>query len=354
MEHITLYFKQGASDKVYQAGIEPKDGGYVVVFAYGRRGSTLTTGTKTQSAVPYDAAKAVFDKLVREKTAKGYTPGEDGTPYQHGNKQTSGVLPQLLNAVDESDLEALLNSTDHVMQEKFDGRRLILQKTGGTVTGINKLGVVTGFPAIIAEEFRVSGADFIVDGEIVGEEYHAFDLLELDGEDLRERTYQERYLHLKGLLASFYHLHIDGVESIVHPREKRQRFEQLRATNREGVVFKRIDAPYTVGRPCSGGPQLKFKFVATASFIVIKANGKRSVGLMVFDGDKVVPVGNVTIPCNHEIPAVGAVVEVRFLYAYRGGSLFQPVYLGTRDDIRAEECTLDQLKFKAEPEEAAA
>jgi len=33
METITLYFRQGASDKIYQAAIEPKDGGYVVTFA---------------------------------------------------------------------------------------------------------------------------------------------------------------------------------------------------------------------------------------------------------------------------------------------------------------------------------
>ena len=51
METITLYFRQGSSDKIYQAAIEPKDGGFTVNFAYGRRGSTLSTGTKTQSPV---------------------------------------------------------------------------------------------------------------------------------------------------------------------------------------------------------------------------------------------------------------------------------------------------------------
>ena len=37
MESTTLYFKQGSSDKEYHAAIEPKDGGYIVTFAYGRR-----------------------------------------------------------------------------------------------------------------------------------------------------------------------------------------------------------------------------------------------------------------------------------------------------------------------------
>jgi bifunctional non-homologous end joining protein LigD len=32
----------------------------------------------------------------------------------------------------------------------------------------------------------------------------------------------------------------------------------------------------------------------------------------------------------------------------RGGSLYQLVYLGVRDDIPPGECTVDQLKYKAE------
>jgi bifunctional non-homologous end joining protein LigD len=43
------------------------------------------------------------------------------------------------------------------------------------------------------------------------------------------------------------------------------------------------------------------------------------------------------------------VVEVRYLYAYRDSlALYQPVYLGPRDDVDAGECLVSQLKFKAE------
>ena len=67
------------------------------------------------------------------------------------------------------------------------------------------------------------------------------------------------------------------------------------------------------------------------------------------------PAGNVTIPPNHEIPTTGQVVECRYLYAFReSGSIYQPVYLGARDDITSDECTTAQLKYKAEPEEKAA
>ena len=89
-ERITLYYREGSSDKVYQAAIEPKGDLFVVNIAYGRRGSTMSTGTKTQTPVEYDSAKHIYDKLVGEKKAKGYTEGPDGTPYQHTDKGGSG------------------------------------------------------------------------------------------------------------------------------------------------------------------------------------------------------------------------------------------------------------------------
>ena len=46
-ENVTLYYRDAGSDKVYQAAVESSGNGFVVTFAYGRRGSTLTTGAKT-------------------------------------------------------------------------------------------------------------------------------------------------------------------------------------------------------------------------------------------------------------------------------------------------------------------
>ena len=61
---------------------------------------------------------------------------------------------------------------------------------------------------------------------------------------------------------------------------------------------------------------------------------------------------NVTIAPNKAIPAAGALVEIRYLYAYKGGSLYQATYLNERDDIEAGDCVLGQLKYKAEGGEA--
>ena len=75
----SLYYREGSSDKEYHVRLEPKHDGFVVNIAYGRRGSTLSTGTKTSAPVDYDAALITFDKLVKEKKAKGYTEGAEGT-----------------------------------------------------------------------------------------------------------------------------------------------------------------------------------------------------------------------------------------------------------------------------------
>jgi bifunctional non-homologous end joining protein LigD len=46
------------------------------------------------------------------------------------------------------------------------------------------------------------------------------------------------------------------------------------------------------------------------------------------------------------------VVEVQFLYAHEQSEvLYQPVYLGKRDDVEAKECLVSQLKYKPTDEE---
>ncbi len=177
--------------------------------------------------------------------------------------------------------------------------------------------------------------------------YHCFDLLNRDDDDLRDESYARRYDATLDLVDTVATDHIRYAETAVTANAKAGLVDRLRREKAEGVVFKHRLAPYTHGRPATGGSQLKLKFWATASCMVARPNpGRRSVELELFDGDRLVPVGSVTIPANHPIPTTGSVAEIRYLYAYSGGSLYQPVYLGRRDDITAAECRIGQLKFK--------
>src|ERR1035438_510629 len=172
MDRISLWYCEGASDKVYQAEIVPVSDGLQVNFAYGRRGGTMNTGTKTSKPMPYAQARKIFDTLVHAKIAKGYEPM--GAPIKvftsvGGDKRTpSGYKPQLLNAIEEADLEMYFKDPAYMMQEKMDGARRMAKKLGGDVFGINRKGEVVALPEQIAAEMRKL-PDCVLDGEQVGD-----------------------------------------------------------------------------------------------------------------------------------------------------------------------------------------
>ncbi len=352
IQQISLYYKDGSSDKVYHAQIEAKDNGYVVNFQYGRRGSTLTTGTKTKDPVALDKAQKTFQSLIKEKMSKGYTEGESGAVFQSATLEdrVTGIVPQLLNHVkSDEELEELLTNDDWFMEEKFDGRRLMTKKDSD-VLAINKKGLSILIPEVTANIVQSIPKQILTDGEIIGERYHIFDILEYDNQNLREISAFERYQILSG---------IEELKEFVIPayfseKEKRQAFYEINVRKGEGVVFKKKNSNYVSGRPASGGNQLKYKFWESATVKVIKQHKtKRSVTVAVYDGDKERDIGNVTIPANYDIPDVGSLVEVIYLYCHLGdeGKLYQSKYKGVRDDQDVSDCHIGQIKFKASSDE---
>ncbi len=349
--NVTLYYREGGSDKAYQAALEPSGTGFVVNFAYGRRGSTMTTGCKTPAPVDYAAASKIFDKLISAKTAKGYSPGESGTPYQGTacESQSTGILPQLLNPIDEDEAQKLIADPAWLAQEKFDGRRVLIRRRDTQITGINRRGLIIALPQpIVAHALTLGSQQWLLDGEAIGDNLYAFDLLENACVDLRQQPYARRLVAMYELLATAGGGPIIPVPTASTPSAKRNLLARLRQEGKEGIVFKRADSLYVPGRPARGGDQRKLKFTATVSCIVAGANGgRRSVALELLDGTSRIAVGNVTIPPRTQIPATGQVIDVRYLHAYPGGSLYQPVYLGVRSDILPADCTVGQLKFKS-------
>lgn len=368
IESVTLGFCQGSSDKVYAASLVEVDGGYLVEFQYGRRGNALKAGTKTASPVELAAAKKVYDKLVASKVSEGYTTGESGVAFQgsENEQRISGLLPQLLNPIDEDELEAFLEDDRHVGQQKHDGERRMLRAVAGVeVVGINRKGLTVPLPVPVVES--VASLSCVLDGEMVGNVLYAFDILEYDGQDLRSEGCLSRIQVLERVGQAFGEA-VKVVGTAIGSQAKRELLQRVRDLGQEGIVFKRVDAPYEPGRPNSGGAQRKFKLVDSATVRVRSVNGsKRSVevevsvprvvdGRTVY-GDVVMSVGSVTIPANHSIPAAGTVVEVEYLYCFEGGSLFQPVYKGPREDLVASDLSvisIRQLKFKKAHAEALA
>ena len=354
-ETISLYYRSGSSDKVYHVQlVAAEDGLFKVVFQFGRRGSTLQSGSKTNVPVPYDRARNIYDRLVAEKKGKGYTEGAAGTPFQGSEKagQLSGLMPQLLNPVEEDRVKDLIRDSDWMAQEKKDGIRLMVRSRDRVVSGSNRKGITIAIPAAVEDAIAGLSEGLVLDGEAVGDIYWAFDLLEIGEEDLRWRGAEARYHRLLRLVGN---LPEDDAVRIVPCASsaslKQELFDKLRRQRAEGVVFKKKTSPYTAGRPSSGGDQVKFKFTETATCLVDGVNdSRRSVRLLVATGSGSIPIGNVTIPVSTAIPPAGSLVEVRYLYAYPGGSLYQPVYLGERTDLAVPD-DLSTLKFKTSDED---
>ncbi len=352
MKNISLYYKGGSSDKVYQIQTVPEGDGFVVNFQYGRQGSTLQSGTKTAKPVEEAEAIKIFDKLVREKQAKGYTEGESGTPYSATSKEdrATDLHVQLLNPLDPDNLKDFLIDKNFGMQEKLDGKRMLLVYDGSKVYAVNRNGLICGAPENILQDFEsvvenTPTRGLVIDGECIGEVFHAFDVLKFDV----DVTHLPCFKRLLILLLLLQKKQPSIVLVPTYAGEvKTGAFDSLKKLNREGVVFKNLHAPYSAGRPASGGNQFKFKFQAEATCRVAGINGaKRSFSIEVRNGDGYINVGNCTVPANKEIPKVGDLVEIRYLYAFPTGALYQPFFKGVRDD-KTEADLHDSLKFKSE------
>jgi bifunctional non-homologous end joining protein LigD len=349
-----LHCREGSSDKVYHLDLEASGGGWVVNYANGRRGSTLTTGTKTAAGpVDYSSARKIYDKVLREKLGGGYVPtGEAAATYVQADRNHSGIQCALLNPVEIEDAEAFLADAAWIAQEKHNGRRMLLRKRGATVEGINRKGLTIGYPDSMVMPLLAISQDFVIDGEAIGETIYVFDVLEAsghpDGPDIRHLPYEERLSVLSELLhaAASSSGPVALVGTARTEAEKRRLWDAVLAANGEGIVFKRRDAAYPAGRPASGGALIKCKFWESCSAVVEGANAKRSVSLRLLRDGEWVDVGNCTVPPNHAIPEPGTVVEIRYLFANEGGCLQEPTYLGARNDIAQAECTLTQLKYK--------
>ena len=197
----------------------------------------------------------------------------------------------------------------------------------------------------------------IVDGEVMsiahedGTKYWLFDALAVGTEDLAQQGYAQRWERLFGDLEPGLSGPIAVLPFSSGRKEKAALLEQLRKSKAEGIVFKHRAAPYTAGRPASGGTQLKHKFVKTADVAIVE-NAGNAYRMVVFDGAKRVDVGKVfagtTNASRKELDAALArgetpVAEVKYLYATDDDQLYQPVFVRTRDDKEPEECAFGQL-----------
>jgi bifunctional non-homologous end joining protein LigD len=135
-------------------------------------------------------------------------------------------------------------------------------------------------------------------------DFHAFDLLNLNGEDLAERGNLERKEILAGLLASAQPpIHL--ADHVIGAGEKL--FSTMCAAGQEGIISKRVDAAYRGKRTRSW---LKVKCTRRQEFVIVgwqpsKAKGRAFASLLLaqHEGDALVYKGKVGTGFNAEVMA---------------------------------------------------
>ncbi len=360
---VELFFQEGASDKVYNATIVADDGAYTVQVSWGRRGSTLNEGAKAVR-VGLAAAEKKFESLVREKTNKGYQrvssesrPAAVAPPVGEGSGSKAprarakvGHAAQLLTPIEDDQLDRFLADDAMVAQQKIDGMRVIAH-VGAEIMVTNRDGQRATVDRRAFDGLSYLPHGTIVDGELLDDGYWLFDLLQLGGDDVRQLGYVERWNLLDGELEPALTGGVRVVPVAVGRARKRKLHARLRTAGAEGMVFKHRDAPYSAGRPSSGGPQRKHKFVKTADVVIVENAGNAYL-MAVRDGRSQFVVGKVFAGTTNTTrkaldTALGRgehpVCEVQYLYATDDHQLFQPVFLRVRDDKPSDQCRRDQL-----------
>ncbi|TPI76333.1 DNA ligase D [Mesorhizobium sp. B2-8-9] len=282
-----------------------------------------------------------------------------------------------------------------IHEMKYDGYRILVALGGGEARAYTRSGLDWSdrFPSILAEARKLKVRSALIDGEAVvmdkegrssfqalqnalkgapaSIDFYAFDLLQLDGEDLTRLPLLQRKQKLETILPAKqpvlrYSDHIQG-----RGEELLNRFCDA---GLEGVISKLADSAYVGARD---GSWLKIKCIKRQEFVLVgwtpsdKDRAFRSLILGVHDGGKLRYAGKVgtgfnaagmarlmktMAPLEQKAATVEApraevrgahwlrprlVAEIAFTEMTNEGTLRHPSYLGLRDDKKPEAVVLE-------------
>jgi len=222
------------------------------------------------------------------------------------------LLPALLE--ETFDPAPFLADDAWAMEEKLNGRRMILTKFGNVVRAYSRNGLEYLAPLAVVKCAQQYPFDFVLDGELVGEVFIMFDLPLMDCSN-EERT-------------DWFGCNVFSmVDRATGALAKFALFDRIKSEGGEGVVFKRLDGLYCPGARNYG---FKFKFYLTETVHVESVDIlKSSMAISRFGK----PCGRVSFPFNQPWPKVGELWEVRYDELSATGKLMRPRLLIRRDDL---------------------
>ena len=225
---------------------------------------------------------------------------------------------QLLS--ETTDAEPFLADADWCAQEKIDGIRCVIIYDASGVRAVSRQLRPLKLTSGLLRAASAMPADSVIDGELVGGRFVAFDVQMLAGRDVTALPMIERFAMLAALP-------FERVRCAIGKDDKRQLLETVRAESGEGVVFKFLHEPYVDGRTPAA---VKFKFWQREVFAVTDVDiGTGTVGLLASGRD----AGRCSFPFNSSWPRVGDLVAVRFARIHESGKLCHPVWCGLHRDL---------------------
>ncbi|AOF94518.1 MULTISPECIES: DNA ligase D [unclassified Sphingobium] len=333
--------------------------------------------------------------VPKRKGAKPAASPSAASAKPFGKRKKAGTPPpfqpvQLAALVDH------VPSGDRWIHElKYDGYRTLLAIGGGEGRAYTRSGLDWSdrFAGLIGDAVTLDVASALIDGEAVvimpdgrtsfqalqaalkGDpgkiDYVAFDLLELDGEDLTQRPLLERKEMLAALIGEGRG-HLRYSDHIVGRGE--ELFKSFCGAGLEGVISKRVDARYSGSR---SGSWVKTKCIRRQEFVILgwtpsdKQRGFRSLLLGVnekgklrfagkvgtgFTGDEIERLMDLMAPLEQKTATVEApraavrgahwikpklVAEVAYIEFTDEGVLRHSSYLGLREDKKPEAVVLE-------------
>jgi len=304
-------FAGGSGDLVDRCLTSVATGRTMAEIAAGKGGAKEWQSNRAGAEDAVEAADAALHAVPtssssRRKPASGTEASAKSSAQRRkgGGKPPAFVAPQLATLVDH-----VPAGSAWLHEVKYDGYRTLIAWGGGTAKAYTRTGLDWSdrFAPIIAAAAELPGQG-LIDGEVVALDakgkpsfqalqaslkegsgtlvYFAFDALQIDGEDLTGLSNVKRKERLEALLKGapspfLYSEHIVG--------HGEKLFAGLCAEGMEGVVSKRADAPYRIGRRTQSW--VKTKCLQRQEFVIVgwtpsdKARGFRSLLLGVHGDD---------------------------------------------------------------------
>ncbi|MDO9412389.1 MAG: DNA ligase D [Pseudolabrys sp.] len=285
--------RKTGKDILEELPLSVKTGRDLDQIAGGAKPAKKTTVKTSVAKKVTAAAKKVAGKRVKKVASKKAVKKGDPLP--------DFVKPCLATLADKAP-----DSGNWIHEIKFDGYRLQARLEDGKVNLLTRSGLdwTRKFPAIAKAIAKLKADDALIDGELVVDDpngvssfsllqqeltsgkqerlvFYVFDLMHLDGADLRKQPLLERKEALAALIKSApeggalrFSEWLDETGSVLLKHACRMHLE--------GIISKRSDTPYRSGR---GHDWLKTKCTDRQEFVIAgyvpATNDPRAVGALV-------------------------------------------------------------------------